>query len=274
MKKLSLSILASVIALSVCACDAEEKKETAASQAAAPQASAAQTVKADAKKDASDLTFNDKVAVSMGYLYGQNIANGVKELNDEMGITIDSKLLVKSFTDVMQGKEAALSEEDMRATMQEFDNIVKKKLEEKRVADEEKRAAESAKNLKEGQEFLAKNKTNEGVVETASGLQYKIHTLGTGKTPVESDTIRVTYRGTTIDGNVFDESKGAVEFPLATVIKGWIEAFQLFPVGTKATIYIPANLAYGEHSPSPAIPSNSVLIFDIELLDVIDKAQK
>ena len=125
-----------------------------------------------------------------------------------------------------------------------------------------------------GQEFLEKNKTNEGVVETKTGLQYKINTLGTGKTPAVSDTIKVNYRGTTIDGNVFDESKEPVEFPLRSVIQGWIEAFQLLPVGTKATLYIPANLAYGENSPSPAIPSNSVLIFDVELLDIVTPEQK
>ncbi len=272
MKKLSLSVLASIIALSVSACGAEESTAPAATKTA--DAAATATATAPAKKDVSDLTFNDKVAVSMGYMYGQNIANGINELKSEFDIAIDNQLLIKSFNEAVQGKTATLSEDDMRATMQEFDNIIRKKVEEKRAAEEEKHAAEAAKNLKAGQEFLEKNKTNEGVVETKTGLQYKINTLGTGKTPAVSDTIKVNYRGTTIDGNVFDESKEPVEFPLRSVIQGWIEAFQLLPVGTKATLYIPANLAYGENSPSPAIPSNSVLIFDVELLDIVTPEQK
>jgi FKBP-type peptidyl-prolyl cis-trans isomerase len=268
MKKLSLSVLASIIALSVSACGAEESTAPAATKTANAAATA------PAKKEVSDLTFNDKVAVSMGYMYGQNIANGINELKSEFDIAIDNKLLIKSFNEAVEGKTASLSEDDMRATMQEFDNIIRKKVEEKRAVEEEKHAAEAAKNLKAGQEFLEKNKTNEGVVETKTGLQYKINTLGTGKTPAVTDTIKVNYRGTTIDGNVFDESKEPVEFPLRSVIQGWIEAFQLLPVGTKATLYIPANLAYGENSPSPAIPSNSVLIFDVELLDIVTPEQK
>ena len=239
MKKLSLSILASIIALSVSACGAEESTAPAATKTADTAATAA----TPEKKDVSDLTFNDKVAVSMGYMYGQNISNGINELKSEFDIAIDNKLLLKSFNEAVQGKTSALSEEEMKATMQEFDNIIRKKVEEKRAVEEEKHAAEAAKNLKAGQEFLEKNKTNEGVVETKTGLQYKINTLGTGKTPAVSDTIKVNYRGTTIDGNVFDESKEPVEFPLRSVIQGWIEAFQLLPVGTKATLYIPANLA-------------------------------
>ncbi len=270
MKKLSLSVLASIIALSVSACGAEESTAPAATKTADTAATAA----TPEKKDVSDLTFNDKVAVSMGYMYGQNISNGINELKSEFDIAIDNKLLLKSFNEAVQGKTSALSEEEMKATMQEFDNIIRKKVEEKRAVEEEKHAAEAAKNLKAGQEFLEKNKTNEGVVETKTGLQYKINTLGTGKTPAVSDTIKVNYRGTTIDGNVFDESKEPVEFPLRSVIQGWIEAFQLLPVGTKATLYIPANLAYGENSPSPAIPSNSVLIFDVELLDIVTPEQK
>lgn len=264
MKKLSLSILASLVALSVSACDLDDSKAQTADTATANN-TAEKT--APAKKEASDLTFNDKVAVSMGYFYGQNIAKGLDELNKEFSVSIDKNLIAKSFNEAINGKEPALSEEDMQATMQEFDQIIRKKAEEKRVAEDEK-------NLKAGQEFLEKNKANEGVVVTDSGLQYKIITKGTGATPTVNDTIRVTYRGTTIDGNVFDESKQPVEFKLSQVVKGWIEAFQLFPVGTKATLYIPANLAYGDHSPSPAIPNNAVLIFDVELLDIVSPENK
>jgi FKBP-type peptidyl-prolyl cis-trans isomerase FklB len=125
--------------------------------------------------------------------------------------------------------------------------------------------------LQRGREFLAENKKQEGVVETPSGLQYKVVKMGDGRKPKATDTVRVHYHGTLIDGTVFDSSvqRGEpIEFPLNHVITGWTEGLQLMPVGSKFIFFIPPQLAYGEQSPSPLIKPNSTLIFEVELFDV------
>lgn len=122
-----------------------------------------------------------------------------------------------------------------------------------------------------GEAFLAANAKKEGVKTTASGLQYKVLKSGTGESPKLTDTVKVHYQGTLIDGTIFDSSiqRGQpISFPVSGVIPGWIEALQLMKVGDKWQLFIPANLAYGENSPTPAIPPNSVLIFDVELLGI------
>jgi FKBP-type peptidyl-prolyl cis-trans isomerase FklB len=122
-----------------------------------------------------------------------------------------------------------------------------------------------------GEAFLVANAKKEGVITTASGLQYKVLKSGTGDSPKATDQVKVHYTGTTIDGNVFDSSvqrgQPAV-FPVNAVIPGWVEALQLMKVGDKWQLVIPAKLAYGAQSPSPAIPPNSVLIFEVELIDI------
>ena len=122
-----------------------------------------------------------------------------------------------------------------------------------------------------GEIFLAANAKKEGVVTTASGLQYKVLKSGTGASPKATDQVKVDYTGTTIDGNVFDSSVSRGQpavFPVNAVIPGWVEALQLMKVGDKWQLFIPARLAYGEHSPAAAIPPNSVLIFEVELIDI------
>jgi FKBP-type peptidyl-prolyl cis-trans isomerase len=122
-----------------------------------------------------------------------------------------------------------------------------------------------------GEIFLAANAKKEGVTTTASGLQYKVIKSGTGASPKATDQVKVHYTGTTIDGNVFDSSvqrgQPAV-FPVNAVIPGWVEALQLMKAGDKWQLFIPARLAYGDRSPGAAIPANSVLIFEVELLDI------
>jgi FKBP-type peptidyl-prolyl cis-trans isomerase FklB len=136
----------------------------------------------------------------------------------------------------------------------------------------QKLAAED--NKKAGEAFLTQNKSKEGVVTLPSGLQYKILTAGTGPKPTADDTVACQYRGTLIDGTEFDSSyKRGQPFttPVTHVIKGWVEALQLMPVGSKWQLFIPADLAYGERSPSPDIPSNSTLIFEMELVSIQPK---
>ena len=122
-----------------------------------------------------------------------------------------------------------------------------------------------------GETFLAENARKAGVTTTASGLQYKVIQSGTGESPKLTDTVKVHYHGTLIDGTVFDSSvqRGRpISFPVGGVIPGWVEALQLMKVGDKWQLFIPANLAYGDQSPSPAIPPHSVLIFEVELLGI------
>jgi len=128
------------------------------------------------------------------------------------------------------------------------------------------------KNKKEGEAFLDENKKKDGVQVTASGLQYKVIQMGNGEKPTETSTVKVHYKGTLIDGKEFDSSykrNQPAEFPLNQVIKGWTEGLQLMPVGSKFEFYIPYNLAYGEEGREPVIPPASVLIFEVELLDIV-----
>ena len=131
--------------------------------------------------------------------------------------------------------------------------------------------ADASSSSDPGEAFLAANAKKDGVTTTTSGLQYKVLKSGTGASPKATDQVKVDYTGTTIDGKVFDSSvqrgQPAV-FPVNAVIPGWVEALQMMKVGDKWQLVIPAKLAYGEQSPSPAIPPNSVLIFEVELLDI------
>ncbi|MFM9053078.1 MAG: FKBP-type peptidyl-prolyl cis-trans isomerase, partial [Bacteroidota bacterium] len=132
----------------------------------------------------------------------------------------------------------------------------------------------STANSAESKKFLENNKKKNGVTTTASGLQYEVIKQGTGPKPTAEDTVRTHYHGTLIDGTVFDSSveRGEpAEFPVGAVIKGWTEALQLMPVGSKYRLYIPSDLAYGERSAGPKIGPGSTLIFDVELLEIVSK---
>jgi FKBP-type peptidyl-prolyl cis-trans isomerase FklB len=129
-------------------------------------------------------------------------------------------------------------------------------------------------NRKEGEAFLAANKTKEGVVTLPSGLQYKVLTAGTGPKPTAADTVVCNYRGTFINGTEFDSSTAHGEpstFPVGRVIPGWTEALQLMPVGSKWQLFIPSNLAYGQKGAGDDIPPNTTLIFEVELLSIQEK---
>lgn len=261
LKKLALSALIAVSIAGVSACS-EDAKAVAAQAPAPAQAPADAANKAPAKQE---LSFEDKVAVAVGTMYGKNLGIAVTE-SQKFEVKMNKDKIASSFISALNGK-AEMTDEEAQAVLQEFDTQM-------RAKQQALSKAEAEKNLKEGEAFLAENKTKEGVVVTASGLQYKITTLGTGAKPAVTDKIRVTYKGTNLKGEVFDKSEEPVEFPLGQVIEGWKEGFQLLPVGTKATLYIPANLAYGSFSPSEKIGANSVLVFEVELLDIVKDAPK
>ncbi len=146
---------------------------------------------------------------------------------------------------------------------------------EMRKKQEEQMQIAGAAGKKEGEAFLAANKSKDGVVTLPSGLQYKILTQGTGPKPTPSDSVVCNYRGTLINGTEFDSSYKRGEpatFPVTGVIKGWTEALQLMPVGSKWQLFVPSDMAYGERSPAPQIGPNSTLIFEVELLSIQPKS--
>jgi FKBP-type peptidyl-prolyl cis-trans isomerase FklB len=160
-----------------------------------------------------------------------------------------------------------MTEEEARATLTQLGTEMRAKAEEKQKA-----AAE--KNKKDGEAFLTANKSKEGVVTLPSGLQYKILSPGTGPKPTATDTVSCNYRGTLIDGTEFDSSAKAgkpVSFTVGGVIKGWQEALQLMPVGSKWQLWIPSELAYGDRQVTPVLGPNSTLVFEVELVSIEPK---
>ncbi len=131
--------------------------------------------------------------------------------------------------------------------------------------------ADGTTNLKAAEVFLAANKKKSHIITTKSGLEYKVIKLGKGIKPTTADSVRVNYKGFLANGTVFDQSKEPIEFGVTQVIPGWTEAVQLMPVGSKYRLWVHPALAYGENSPSPMIPPNSMLIFDVELLGIPGK---
>lgn len=195
----------------------------------------------------------------VNYAIAQNMAQNFKQ----NGLTIEPDIFVMALADVRDGVELRLTEEEMQAAMQEFQEQAMVKREE-----EQKKLSET--NLAEGAAFLEANKAKEGVVTTESGLQYRVITEGTGVKPKATDTVTVHYAGKLLDGTEFDSSytrQEPVEFPVNGVIAGWTEALLLMPQGSKWELVIPAELAYGPGGNGP-IPPNSVLQFEVELLEV------
>jgi len=201
----------------------------------------------------------------LSYAIGMNIGQSMKK----DALDIDPAILTRALKDALAGSKPQMTEEEAKAVITTFRNemIAKKQAEEKKISDANKQA---------GEQFLATNKTREGVVTLPSGLQYKVIKQGDGPKPTATDTVETNYRGTLINGTEFDSSYKRGEpatFPVNQVIKGWTEALQLMPVGSKWQLFIPADLAYGPRSPSPEIGPNSALIFDIELLAIKKKEE-
>jgi FKBP-type peptidyl-prolyl cis-trans isomerase FklB len=198
----------------------------------------------------------DKVSYSIGLDIGSTLKRQLIDVNEQ--------ILNTGIQDGLSGKKPLMTDEEVKATMAAF----QKDMTEKQQA--AKKAA-GEKNKTEGTKFLAENKTKEGVKTTASGLQYKVIKEGTGPSPKETDTVKVNYRGTTIDGTEFDSSFKRGEpasFPVNRVIKGWTEGLQLMKVGSKYQFFVPADLAYGERGAGSDIGPNAMLIFDVELLGI------
>lgn len=198
----------------------------------------------------------DKAAYSIGFFTGKMNAQHLESLN------VDA--FVAGFRDAYGKGTPAMTEEEMKSTLESF----KQRLQAEGYAKSQKEAAD---NLEKARAYLAENAKKPGVTTTASGVQYEVITQGTGPKPKESDTVKVHYQGMLTDGTVFDSSIQRGEpasFRLDQVIRGWTEGLQLMPVGSKYRLTLPPELAYGEQGAGP-IPANAVLVFEVELLDII-----
>ena len=196
----------------------------------------------------------------LSYAMGLDLGTQLKSRSVE----IDPDVFVRALKDALSGAKTLMTDAEAKAVITELQKAMLVK-----QAAEAKAAGE--KNMKEGDAFMAANKTKEGVVTLASGVQYKVLSPGTGKQPTLEDTVVCQYRGTLIDGKEFDSSykRGQpATFPVNKVIKGWTEALQLMPVGSKWQVVIPPALAYGERGAGADIGPNATLIFEIELVAV------
>lgn len=218
-------------------------------QSVAMVAAAALVVGGCTKKLDSD---KKKASYAIGQQIGQNLKN--------QNIEVDADVVAMGISEAVAGKEGRMNKEQIQEAMQKLQESAMKKQQE--VAEE---------NKKKGQEFLEKNKTAENVKTTPSGLQYQVVTEGSGSVPKADDVIKAHYKGTLVSGEQFDSSydRGQpAEFPVKGVIPGWTEALQMMKVGSKFKLWIPPDLAYGPSS-RPGIPANSVLAFEVELLEIV-----
>ena len=194
---------------------------------------------------------------AFGMLIAEDLAN--------TGLEFNYNAFMLGFRDTMEQKEPRLTMDEAIRKVQAAFALLE-------AMDNEKRQREVERNQVEGAAFLAENAKRLGVVVTPSGLQYEVISEGTGDTPGIADTVLVHYRGTTIDGNVFDttfDDDTPIEVPLDRVIPGWAEGLRLMKEGGRSIFYIPPELAYGERGAGSAIKPGSVIIFEVELLNIV-----
>lgn len=200
----------------------------------------------------------------LGYSLGYQIGMNVKMTHEQNKVDIDNEAFLHAVRDALTGAKPAVAEEDMKATLKAFQQAM---MERQQALSKE----QGEKNRQEGEKFLAENKKVKGVVTLPSGLQYQVLKEGKGRKPTLDDTVVAHYESTLIDGKVVDSSvkRGEkAEFPLKAVIKGWQQALQLMPLGSKWKVFVPADLAYGPGGAGPFIGPNTTLIFEIELFEI------
>ncbi|MGO9649709.1 MAG: FKBP-type peptidyl-prolyl cis-trans isomerase [Terriglobales bacterium] len=235
--------------------------------AAAPPASSTKAQHSPAAQSQSKTQSKSKSAPTLttqkdkfSYALGMNLGVNFKK----QSVPVDPNLVARGLKDSLAGGKTLLTEDEARAVMTEVQNQFRKQQQEKA-----QQLGEA--NKKEGAAFLAANKTKDGVVTLPSGLQYKILKAGTGPKPAATDTVTVNYRGTLINGAEFDSSYKhgqPATFTVGGVIKGWTEALQLMPSGSKWQLFIPADLAYRERGAGADIAPNATLIFEVELMSI------
>ncbi len=207
-------------------------------------------------------TDKEKVSYAIGVQIGESMKN------DDLDINVD--VLSRALSDVFNDKSLAMSEEEIMKTMKEFQQEMMKK---QREAMEK----EAQENIEEAEEFLEENKKKENVKVMDSGLQYMVIEKGTGESPGDNDRVKVKYTGSFINGEVFDstEQRGGqpATFSIKGVVPGMSEALENMKVGGKWKIFIPPELGYGAQGGGGRIPPNALLIFDVELVDIVEGSQ-
>jgi FKBP-type peptidyl-prolyl cis-trans isomerase FklB len=252
-------------------------KAAPAPAAGAQNAPAAKTGQATRPKIQTALTLKtpkDKASYAVGLNVGRNLGAQLRQ----QSVEVDQAILLRGVKDALAGGKTLLTDDEAKAALTQLQTEVRTRQQEKMKVEQEKIKAASELNKKEGADFLAANKTKEGVVTLPSGLQYKILTEGAGPKPTATDTVSCNYRGTLLDGTEFDSSYKhgqPASFQVTGVIKGWTEALQLMPVGSKWQLFIPSELAYGDRGADPrsGIGPGATLIFEVELLSIQDKAK-
>ena len=236
MKKQPLAIAVATLSLMLAGCDSKTEPK--------------------AEAEVALTTIEQKVSYGLGLQWGDRLAQ-------DKSVQLDAEAIALGVKDAMARKESRISDPDMQDA---FDKL--RKVSEEKMAELERQAQEA------GRKYLEENGKREGVVTTESGLQYELLSegKGEGENPKPEDVVKVNYKGMLTDGTVFDESSrhgGPIDLPLnGGVIAGWLEGLQLMKVGDKAKLYVPSELAYGDQSPSPLIPAYSVLVFELELLEI------
>jgi FKBP-type peptidyl-prolyl cis-trans isomerase FklB len=241
-------------------------------QSASPSASGSSKTQTPAAKrpttgakSAAPLTLKtqkEKFSYALGMKMGANLK--------KQEVPVDPAILARGLKDALAGGKTLITDDEAQAALNDVQNDLRKK-------QQEKMAVAGTANKKEGETFLAANKGKEGVVSLPSGLEYKILKEGAGPKPAASDSVVCNYRGTLINGTEFDSSYKhgqPATFPVSGVIKGWTEALQLMPVGSKWQLFIPPDLAYGERGAGGDIGPDSTLIFEVELLSIQDKSKE
>ncbi len=246
---------------------AASPQQAPATKLAPPAAGAAQKVPASKTAQATKPKTQAPLVLKTqkekaSYALGMNVGKGLGASLRQQTVEVDQSILLRGMKDALAGGKTLLTEDEMKTALTQLQTDMLAK------------AAEA--NKKAGEEFLAANKTKEGVVTLPSGLQYKILTAGTGPKPAATDTVSCNYRGTLLDGKEFDSSykRGQpLSIQVNGVIKGWTEALQLMPVGSKWQLFIPSDLAYGDRGADPrsGIGPGATLIFEVELLSIQGK---
>lgn len=259
--RVSLTALAvALLALTAAGCKPGDKTDAADKTA---DKSATKAAAAEGDQIPGLPTEKDQVSYMIGMAQGKQL----EAVKDE----IDLDVLVKALKSSVAGDKLLLTEEQAQKVGQDFS----KKMQAKQM---EKMLADARKNTADGEKFLAANGKKPEVKTTESGLQYQVLSAGKGAQPKASDTVKVNYKGSLLDGTVFDDSSehgGPAEIPLDQVVPGWKEGIELMQVGSKYKFWIPASLGYGpQGTPGGPIPPNATLVFEVELLDIVNPATK
>jgi FKBP-type peptidyl-prolyl cis-trans isomerase len=262
---LRITLLLLIAASMVCSSVAQQAPPAKTQPAAPPKSQQGTAPKApptSAARAQTPLTLKTPKEKA-SYAMGMNFGAGLRK----QSIDIDPAILARGLRDAFSNGKTLLTEDEARAILTQLQSDLRKKQQ-----DMAQQAGDA--NKKEGMAFLAANKSKDGIVALPSGLQYKVLQAGAGPKPAATDTVVCNYRGTLLDNAEFDSSykRGQpATFPVNGVIKGWTEALQLMPVGSKWQLFIPAELAYGERGAGAQIGPNATLIFEVELLSIQGK---